>query len=165
MYDLISKHRWYSFLKESVHNQEIEFKLSKFYGNYSSIVKLLPQKNDFWATQTRIESASLWWAVRCSNHWATKTQMASECASSTYVRPERQPRYVNNLINAIYMLEMWELEISWMTDECSSSSYLRRVRSQSGAQKSFLRDLLKRYLSQRRAKREATGAADPQHFI
>ena len=25
------------------------------------------------------------------------------------MRPERKPLYVNNVINAIYMLEMWEL--------------------------------------------------------
>ena len=32
--------------------------------------------------------------------------MASYGASSTYVRPKRQPHYVNNVINTIYDLEM-----------------------------------------------------------
>ena len=37
--------------------------------------------------------------------------MVSSSASSTYVWPKpHMCRYVNNNINAIYMLEMWELE-------------------------------------------------------
>ena len=59
--------------------------------------------------QTGIEPATFWWPVRRSNHWATKAQMVSWDASSTYVRPKRKPLHANNDIDEIYILEMREL--------------------------------------------------------
>ena len=68
--------------------------------------------------QTGTEPATFWWPVRRSNQWASKTQMGSKGASSTYVRPKRKPLYVNNDIDEINIfvilmkltfLEVWEL--------------------------------------------------------
>ena len=63
--------------------------------------------------QTGIEPATFWWPVRCSSHWATKTQMVSQGASSTYVRPKCKPLYVNHDIDEIYILEFWELLLTY----------------------------------------------------
>ena len=45
-----------------------------------------------------IEPAILWWLVRRSNHWATKTQIMSWGASLTYVWPKRKALLINNNI-------------------------------------------------------------------
>ena len=65
---------------------------------------------------TAIEPATFWWPVRRTNDWATKTQMVSSGACSTFVLPKRQPRYVNNdntLIDDIYQFNII-IKISWL---------------------------------------------------
>ena len=71
----------------------------------------LSSKKTISEPQTGIEPATFWWPVRRCNHWATKTQMDSQGASSfdLYVRPKRKPLYIANDIDEIYMLDVWEL--------------------------------------------------------
>ena len=65
-----------------------------------TIVQLYPQKT-ISEPQKGIEPTTFWWPVRRSNHQATKTQMESQGASSTHVRPKRKPLYINNDMDEI----------------------------------------------------------------
>ena len=62
--------------------------------------------------QTGIEPATFWWPVRRSNHWATKPQMTSQGASSTYMCDLSGSHYILIMIDEVYMLIYESLEIS-----------------------------------------------------
>ena len=59
--------------------------------------------------QTGIEPTTFWWPVRRSNHWATKTQMASQGASSTYTCDLSGSHYILIMIDEVCMMDIWEL--------------------------------------------------------
>ena len=80
-------------------------------------------------SQTGIELATSWWPVKRSNHWVTDTQMASLCASLTYLHD------MQIMILSRYSFKIWELgdivDRCWlMIDECSSSPNLRKTISE-----------------------------------
>ena len=74
--------------------------------------------------QTGIEPTTIWRPVRRFNHWVTKTQMASSCASSTYVLSD-----IHGMLIMIVDI-CWSLEISSIIDEHLSSPRLRKTISE-----------------------------------
>ena len=80
--------------------------------------------------QTGIEPATFWWPVRHSNHWATKTQMASQGASSTYMCDLSGSHYILIMIDAVSDFRNVRAWIYLEIDERSSSSIFRKTISE-----------------------------------
>ena len=72
--------------------------------------------------QTGIKPTTFWWLVRHSNHWATKTQMESQGASSTYMCDWSGSHYILIMIGEIYKLDIWELGniLRWWMNDCQA---------------------------------------------